>query len=156
MRGLSIFAEYLDDPEATASAFTEDGFFRTGDVVRLREDGALVFVERLKDMLKVGGENVAASEVETVARRVAGVKEIAVVARPDPFLIDVPYAFVIPQPDAPADLADQVIAACRKALADFKVPRGVRVVEDFPRSMGGAKVVKAALRQMLRDEAGAA
>lgn len=155
VRGLSIFSEYLDDPEATASSFTSDGFFKTGDGVKLREDGGIVFVERLKDMLKVGGENVAASEIETIARGVAGVKEVAVVAQPHGFLQEVPYAFIIPHPDAPADLGDQVIAACKKSLADFKVPRGARVVDDFPRSMGGAKVVKAALRQILKDEVGA-
>lgn len=153
VRGLSIFAEYMDAPEAMASAFTAEGFFRTGDIVLMREDGTMVFLDRLKDMLKVGGENVAASEIEKVALAVPGVSEVAVVAQPHPMLDEVPFAFVIPEPNAPADLADKLIAACKTSLADFKVPRGVRIVSDFPRSTGGIKVVKVELRQILLDEA---
>jgi carnitine-CoA ligase len=152
VRGVTLFAEYLGDPEATAAAFTPDGFFRTSDQVTMRPDGEMVFNDRLKDMLKVGGENVAASEVEGAVRRVAGVREVAVVGQPHPMLTEVPFAFVIPADDAPGDLAEQIIAACQRDLADFKVPRGVRLVEDFPRSLIN-KVAKAELRQMLRDEA---
>jgi crotonobetaine/carnitine-CoA ligase len=151
VRGLSVFAEYLDDPGATAAAFTEDGFFRTGDLVEMRPDGAMRFLDRIKDMLKVGGENVAASEIEAVARRVAGVRDVAVVGRPDPMLSETPFAFVIPAPDAPADLAERITAACRQALADFKVPRGVRLVDEFPRGLND-KILKAQLRQQLREE----
>jgi crotonobetaine/carnitine-CoA ligase len=152
VRGVSIFAEYLRDPEATAGAFTEDGYFRTSDLLRRRDDGAFLFADRLKDMLKVGGENVAASEIEAVARRVAGVQEVAVVAGPHKMLAEIPIAFVIPTEDAPADLPEQVIALCRSELADFKVPREVRLVEDFPRALLN-KVAKAELRKLLQAEA---
>jgi crotonobetaine/carnitine-CoA ligase len=152
VRGLSIFAEYLRDPEANAKAFTEDGFFRTGDLVTHRADGALVFSDRAKDMLKVGGENVAASEVEAVIRQVPGVQEVAVVGGPDRMRTEVPVAFVIPAPGAPDDLVDQINQSCAVRLADFKRPRSVRIVESMPRAME-AKVVKAELRRMLRAEA---
>lgn len=152
VRGLSIFAEYLDDPDATAAAFTEDDFFRTGDLVQMRPDGSMLFVSRLKDMLKVGGENVAASEIEAVIRRIPGVRDVAVVGQPHPMLAETPFAFIIASPDAPADLADRIVAVCRQALADFKVPRGVRLVEAFPRALAD-KVQKAKLREMLREEA---
>jgi crotonobetaine/carnitine-CoA ligase len=154
VRGLSVFAEYLNDPEATASSCTDDGYFRTSDLLRLREDGAFQFADRLKDMLKVGGENVAASEIEAVARRVAGVQEVAVVAGPHKMLAEIPIAFVIPTPDAPPDLRDRIIALCRAELADFKVPRDVRLVEDFPRSLLN-KVAKVELRRLLQAEANA-
>jgi carnitine-CoA ligase len=154
VRGVSVFAEYLNDPDATVASFTDDGYFRTGDLLRLREDGAFLFAERLKDMLKVGGENVAASEIEAVARRVAGVQEVAVVGGPHKMLTEIPIAFVIPTPDAPPDLPDRIVALCRAELADFKVPRDVRLVDDFPRSLLN-KVVKIELRRLLQLEASA-
>jgi crotonobetaine/carnitine-CoA ligase len=152
VRGLSIFAEYLGDPEANAKAFTEDGFFHTGDLVTLRPDGALVFSDRAKDMLKVGGENVAASEIEAVIRQVPGVQEVAVVGGPDPMRTEVPVAFVIAAPGAADDLVDQINRSCAARLADFKRPRSVRLVESMPRAME-TKVVKAELRRMLQAEA---
>ena len=152
VRGLSVFAEYLDDPDATAESFTEDGFFRTGDLVQMRPDGAMMFVSRLKDMLKVGGENVAASEIEAIVRLVPGVEDVAVVGQPHAMLAETAFAFVIASPDAPADLAEQIVAACRRSLADFKVPRGVRLVDEFPRSLA-EKVQKAKLRELLREMA---
>src|SRR5690606_30388815 len=86
VRGLPLFAEYLNRPEATAESFDEGGWFITGDRVRLGENGWLYFSDRAKDMLKVGGENVAASEVERVIALVSGVLETAVVARRDRML----------------------------------------------------------------------
>jgi len=154
IRGVSIFAEYIGDADATAAAFTEDGFFRTGDRVTLREDGAFVFADRSKDMLKVGGENVAASEIEAVIAAVPGVSEAAVVAGPHRMLGEVPVAFVIPLAGAPDDLVTQIEDACLQRLADFKRPRQVRLVEDLPRSLA-TKVAKAELRQRLKDEVAA-
>ena len=152
--GLSLFKEYLNNPEATASSFDEKGFFITGDRVTLMEDGFIRFADRDKDMLKVGGENVAASEIETVVMGVAGIQECAVVARKDPMLDEVPVVFVLVpggEPAAAADLKDQVIAACRKSLADFKVPREVRIVDALPRSTL-EKIAKAELRKVLEED----
>jgi crotonobetaine/carnitine-CoA ligase len=154
VRGVSLFAEYLNDPDATAASFTDDGWFRTSDLLRLREDGAFQFADRLKDMLKVGGENVAASEIEAVVRQAPGVQEVAVVAGPHKMLAEIPIAFVIPTPDAPLDLPDRVIALCKAELADFKVPREVRLVEDFPRALLN-KVAKVELRKLVKAEADA-
>ena len=102
-------------------------------------------------MLKVGGENVAASEIEQVIAVVPGVREAAVVAKKHPMLDEVPVVFIIPAAGveaAPADLHDTVMAACRKALADFKVPREIRFVDEMPRSTL-EKVAKAELRKLL-------
>jgi carnitine-CoA ligase len=149
--GLSLFKEYLHNEQATRESFDEHGYFITGDRVTLLADGFIKFGDRAKDMLKVGGENVAASEIEQVIALVPGVREAAVVAKKHPMLDEVPVVFIIPQAGverAPKDLHDTVMTACRRALADFKVPREVRFVDEMPRSTL-EKVAKAELRKLL-------
>ncbi|HXO68284.1 MAG TPA: AMP-binding protein [Bradyrhizobium sp.] len=149
--GLSLFKEYLHNEKATRESFDEHGFFLTGDRVTLLDNGFVKFGDRAKDMLKVGGENVAASEIEQVIAVVPGVREAAVVAKKHPMLDEVPVVFIIPHAGvarAPPDLHDTVMAACRSALADFKVPREIRFVDEMPRSTL-EKVAKAELRKML-------
>ena len=151
-RGIHLFLEYFDNPEAMASAFTEDGWFKTGDMVRLGDEGCFYYCDRDKDALKVGGENVSAKEVEDVCRTVAGVADIAIVGRSHEMLDMVPVAFIIKTPDAPADeeLAANLIAACKENLADFKVPRAAWCVEEFPRALLD-KVAKNQLRDMAEE-----
>jgi len=149
--GLSLFAEYLHNEKATRESFDEHGYFVTGDRVTLLEHGFIQFADRAKDMLKVGGENVAASEIEQVIAVVPGVREAAVVAKKHPMLDEVPVVFIIPQAGvdrAPGDLHDSVMTACRAALADFKVPHEIRFVDEMPRSTL-EKVAKAELRKLL-------
>jgi crotonobetaine/carnitine-CoA ligase len=152
-RGVSLFVGYAGDPEATEAAFTDDGLFITGDRVRLGENGFLYFADRAKDMLKVGGENVAASEIERVIREVAGVSEVAVVGRGHPMLDEVPVAFVLPSSPGDPDLAARITAACASGLASFKQPHEVRVVESLPRAALD-KVAKSELRKIVAAEFG--
>jgi crotonobetaine/carnitine-CoA ligase len=149
--GLSLFAEYLHNEKATRESYDEHGYFITGDRVTLLENGFIKFGDRTKDMLKVGGENVAASEIEQVIAVVPGVREAAVVAKKHAMLDEVPVVFIIPHAgvkNAPAELHETVMAACRKGLADFKVPREIHFVDDMPRSTL-EKVAKAELRKRL-------
>ena len=148
--GVSLFAGYLHDPAATAEAVDSEGWLATGDRAVWHADGSLSFGDRAKDMLKVGGENVAASEVERVVIEVAGVAEVAVVAAPDRMLGEVPIAFVTARAGA-EDLAARIEAACQQRLSSFKVPREIRIVESLPRSTLN-KIAKAELRLLLRDE----
>jgi crotonobetaine/carnitine-CoA ligase len=152
--GVSLFHSYLHDPDATEASYDERGLFRTGDRVTLHDDGFLQFADRDKDMLKVGGENVAASEIERVVMEVPGVREVAVIGKPHPMLDEVPVVFVIPDASefvaAPDDLQRAILAACRSRLASFKVPDEVRVVPDMPRATI-EKIAKAALRAALRS-----
>ncbi|MFT5507658.1 MAG: crotonobetaine/carnitine-CoA ligase [Hyphomicrobiaceae bacterium] len=151
-RGIQMFCEYLGDESTTLESFTEDGWFKTGDRVRLEVDGQLTFADRDKDMLRVGGENVSASEIERVIAVVPGVYEVAVVAQRHKMLDEIPVAFVIPAEKADVahsgELAERVRDACKEKLADFKVPREVFVVGEMPRSTL-EKVHKAALRKRL-------
>ncbi|MEC9434169.1 MAG: AMP-binding protein [Pseudomonadota bacterium] len=153
-RGIQLFLEYLGNEKATNDSFDADGWFDTGDRVRLDEDGWITFADRDKDMLKVGGENVAASEIERVVATVGGVYENAVVARKDRMLDEVPVVFVIPAPgvgpEAHEGLKARILAECRDKLADFKRPREVFVVSEMPRSTL-EKVHKAELRKRLAE-----
>jgi crotonobetaine/carnitine-CoA ligase len=151
VRGLSMFSEYLGNARATADSFDADGWFRTGDRVDLLECGSIRFGDRTKDMLKVGGENVAASEIERVIAMVPGVSECAVVARAHRMLDEVPVAFVLPAAGAPDDLLQRIRDACAAQLADFKRPHELRLVDSLPRSTL-EKVAKAELRRQLLAE----
>jgi crotonobetaine/carnitine-CoA ligase len=119
--------------------------------VRLGENGYLYFADRAKDMLKVGGENVAASEIESVVNSVPGVAECAVVAMRHPMLDEAPVAFVIAHPGQAEGLPDRIMAACADRLASFKRPHQVRLVDSLPRSTL-EKIAKAELRAVLAAE----
>ena len=148
-RGISVALEYLHDREATDAAWAPDGWFETGDRVRVLPGGWIAFGDREKDVLKVGGENVAASEVEAVIARVPGVADVAIVPAPHPMLEEVAVAFVVAE--GPGDgLADRIVAACRAELADFKVPRAVYLVDALPRGTI-EKVAKEELKRRARE-----
>ena len=147
VRGVSLFKEYFGNAEATAAAFDDDGWFDTGDLITMGEDGDLFFSDRLKDMLKVGAENVAASEIEAVIMESKLVAECAVVGQPHAMLDEVPVVFVIPRV-AGEDVSAGVIEACAANLADFKVPWAVHIVDELPRSTL-EKIAKAELRKGL-------
>jgi crotonobetaine/carnitine-CoA ligase len=156
IRGLSLFQEYLGNDAATAGSYTADGWFRTGDRVDLLDEGSIRFGDRTKDMLKVGGENVAASEIERVIAAVPGVHECAVVARRHRMLDEVPVAFVIPTGQVPEPALRAAITEARaRQLADFKRPHELRLVDSMPRSTL-EKVAKAQLRALLEGEGGPA
>lgn len=153
IRGVTLFAEYLNDQAATDAAFTPDGWFKTGDRVRTSDSGYLYFADREKDMLKVGGENVAASEVESVIMGVSGVREVAVVGKPHPMLDEVVAAFLVLEPNAGEDAIERVVEHCQSNLADFKVPKDLRIVTELPRATLN-KVAKAELRKLLQADQG--
>ncbi|NNE72161.1 MAG: acyl--CoA ligase, partial [Acidimicrobiales bacterium] len=149
-RGIQLFLEYLDNPEANEKAFTADGWFRTGDMVRVTPEGYWFYSERDKDLLKVGGENVSARHVEDTCRAVGGIADIAVVGQSHEMLDQVPVAFVVKSADAPDDDAEfekALIDHCADQLSDFKVPRAVYFVDDFPRATLD-KVAKNKLRDI--------
>ena len=145
--GLTMFLEYLHDDEATATAYDAEGWFDTGDLVTPFDDGHIRFDNRGKDMLRVGAENVSAADVERVISQVAGVKEVAVVGKPDRMLDEVPVAFVIPF-GATDGLVERILEHCRAGLAPFKVPREVHLVDELPR-VTLEKVDKKTLRAQL-------
>ncbi|WP_029431367.1 long-chain fatty acid--CoA ligase [Blastococcus sp. URHD0036] len=145
IRGAKVFSGYWRDPEATERAFV-DGWFKTGDVGRLDEDGFLYIEDRKKDMIVSGGENIATPEVERVLYEHPDVVEAAVIGHPDERWGEVPHAFVVVR--AGATLTSEDVAEfCRARLAKFKVPAYTTVVGQLPRTASG-KVVKRELRTM--------
>ena len=148
-RGRGVFSGYYNDPEKTEAAFWEGGWFRTGDLGVLDVEGRVTFRGRLKDMLKVGGENVAAVEIEGYLALHPAVKLAQVVGLPDEKYGEVPVAFVELIPGAAATEAE-MIDFCLGDIASFKVPRHVRFVEDWP--MGATKILKSALRERILAE----
>jgi fatty-acyl-CoA synthase len=144
LRGPKVFKGYWRDADATAAAFA-GGWFHTGDIGVRDDDGYLYIVDRLKDMIVSGGENIAGSEVERVLYEHDAVLEAAVVGRPDDRWGEVPVAFVALRPAAAAD-ADELLEHCRARLAKFKVPKEISFVEALPRNPSG-KVLKRELRQ---------
>ncbi|MGH9042012.1 MAG: class I adenylate-forming enzyme family protein [Acidimicrobiia bacterium] len=147
--GVSLMLGYHNRPEETAAAL-HDGWLHTGDLGRMDEDGYLSFVDRRKDVIKRGGENVSASEVELVLGEFPGVAEAAVVGRPDPVRDEAVVAFVVAAPGAGLD-PGALDEHCRARLARFKVPEEYRVVEALPRTSIG-KVEKKTLREQLETE----
>jgi crotonobetaine/carnitine-CoA ligase len=146
--GLSLFAGYWNNAQATGESFTEDGWFITGDIVTLHADGSIQFADRAKDVIKVGGENVSAAEVERIVAAVPGIRECAAVARADEVYGEVVVVFVAVTGDAPAQVTEAVLARCRDSLSKFKVPREVIVLDSLPRANIG-KIAKAELRARL-------
>lgn len=146
VRGPKVSPGYWRDPEATAAAH-RNGWFHTGDIGRFDEDGYLYVVDRKKDMIRSGGENLASSEVERVLYDHPAVAQAAVVAGPDAKWHEVPVAFVVlrrGQTVTESELAQ----FCAQRLAKFKVPKQVHFLDDLPRNPSG-KVLKRELRQRL-------
>lgn len=145
LRGRSIMAGYLDDPQATAEAFAPGGWLRTGDLGVVDPTGCLRIVGRSKDMFIVGGFNAYPAEIENGILAHPDVLQVAVIGIPDPRLGQVGMAFVVTGPDGTLDGSD-LIQWCRGQMANFKVPRAVEVVDELPLNATG-KVLKDVLRE---------
>ena len=139
---------YLGQPEATAQVIVEGDWVRTGDIGRVDEDGFIFIVDRLKDLIISGGENIASPEVEAVLAEHPSVSEAAVIGVPDPTMGESVTAVVVAAPGATID-AEALIAYSREHLAAFKCPRAVRVVDALPRNASG-KVLKRDLRERMQ------
>jgi fatty-acyl-CoA synthase len=150
VRGPGVTPGYWHDPEATRTAFTANGWFRTGDAGRMTADGIIYVVDRIKDMYISGGENVYPAEVEDVIDALEAVSQCAVIGVPDPKWGEVGLALVVARPGRQLD-PDAVLAHCRERLARFKVPRSVRIVASLPLSPQG-KVLKKELRRLYVED----
>jgi len=146
--GVCTLKAYYKDPKPALTGEPDPGWFRTADLFTLDEAGRLAFRGRIKDMLKVGGENVSAAEIENYLLAMPAIAVVQVVSAPDDNLGEVPAAFI--ERKAGASLTEEeVIAFCRAGVARFKVPRIVRFVTEWP--MSSTKIQKERLRAILRE-----
>ncbi|HKD45828.1 MAG TPA: AMP-binding protein [Candidatus Angelobacter sp.] len=155
VRGPCLSPGYFEDPAANEALY-RGGWHHTGDVAYRDEHGWLYFLDRKKDMIKSGGENVSSQEVEEAISQHPGVAEVAVIGLPDPYWIEKVVACVVPAPGAnPSE--EELLAYARIRLAGFKVPKQIHVIAEFPKNPTG-KVLKRVLRERFTDhdlEAGA-
>jgi fatty-acyl-CoA synthase len=145
VRGPNVFSGYWGRPADTQRSFSDDGWFRTGDVVRVEPDGWTYVVDRIKDVIISGGENVYPAEVEAVLATLPGVQACAVVATPDERWGEVGVAFVVLAPEATGSesaLTEQL----RARLARYKVPRSILFVDEIPTTVTG-KIRRNELRE---------
>jgi acyl-CoA synthetase (AMP-forming)/AMP-acid ligase II len=145
LRSPSVMKEYLDDADATAAAFTGDGWLHTGDIGTVDERGCLKIVGRSKDMFIVGGFNAYPAEIENLLLRHPDVNQAAVIGIPDARLGEVGMAFVVRRPGATVT-EDDVVAWARREMANYKAPRVVEFVDELPVNATG-KVEKLVLRE---------
>jgi malonyl-CoA/methylmalonyl-CoA synthetase len=148
VRGPNVFKGYWRMPEKTAEEFTADRFFKTGDVGRVDARGYVCIVGRSKDLIISGGYNVYPAEIEGFINELPGVAESALVGVPHPDFGEVGVAVVIAKPGATLN-ADQIIAALKSNLANFKIPKRCFVVSELPRNTMG-KVQKNLLREQYK------
>ncbi len=151
VRGYCLIDEYYKDAEKTAEAFEPDGFFHTGDIGSFDAEGQIMFHGRTKDMLKVGGENVAAAEIETFLAGHPAVKLAQVVGIPDPRMQEIPVVFVEKYDDQEVT-EQELIDFCKGKIASYKIPRYVRFVTEWP--MSTSKIQKFRLRDKILTELG--
>jgi fatty-acyl-CoA synthase len=147
-RSPQLLSGYFDAPDRTAAAF-EGGWFHSGDLAVMDDDGYITVVDRKKDMIKTGGENVSSREVEEVIYRMPQVSEVAIIGLPDPKWIEAVAAVIVVKSGQVLDAA-AVIAHCKEQLANFKAPKCVFFVDALPKTPSG-KVLKRELRQQYQS-----
>jgi acyl-CoA synthetase (AMP-forming)/AMP-acid ligase II len=147
VRGAAPLPRYWGDPGAMSAALTNDGFYRTGDVGTIDSQGYLTIVDRLRDVIITGGENVFPAEVEAVLAGHAAVADVAVIGIPDDRWGETVHAVVVPRtgPYTGDQFTAELIGYARERLAGFKCPTGVTLVPSLPRNPTG-RLRRASLR----------
>ncbi|QHC02302.1 long-chain-fatty-acid--CoA ligase [Epidermidibacterium keratini] len=143
-RGPTVMREYWNKPKETDEAF-RGGWFHSGDLCVMDDEGFITVVDRVKDMIISGGENIYCAEVEAAIDAHPKVREVAVVGRPDPKWVETPVAFVVPTDPNDPPTEDDVIAFVKDRIASYKKPSAVEIVDELPRNATG-KVQKFKLR----------
>jgi len=146
IRGTCVTNGYLNKPDATKAAFDSEGWFHSGDIAYIDDDGFAYIVDRKKDMINVGGEKVFPSEVEDMLLTHQKIKDLVIVGIPDELKGEAPKAFIQLKEDESATAAE-IREYCKTKMAPYKVPVAVEFIEEVPRSASGK-----ALRRMLRDK----
>ena len=148
-RAPTVMQGYWNNAEATDEAFA-GGWFHSGDLCRMDDEGYITVIDRKKDMIISGGENIYSAEVEAAIESHAGVREVAVIAVPHPRWMETPRAVIVPTDPAHPPSEAEIMAHCAQRLASYKKPTSVAFVDQLPRNASG-KVLKATLRERWRE-----
>jgi fatty-acyl-CoA synthase len=151
MRGPSVMKGYYKDPEKTTETL-RGGWLHTGDIGRFDEDGFLYFVDRKKDMIKSGGENVSSQEVENIIFKHDKVMQVAVIGTPHEYWIEAVTAVIVPYPGVEVT-EEEIVSYCKERMAGYKVPKKVIFVQEMPTTPSG-KILKRLLKEQLLKEGG--
>jgi long-chain acyl-CoA synthetase len=146
VRGTCVTRGYLNKPEATQQVFDAEGWFHSGDIAYMDEEGYAYIVDRLKDMINVGGEKVFPSEVEDMMLAHPRIKDVVIVGIPDEIKGEAPKAFIQIK-EGETVTVEEIRAFCKAKMAHYKVPVAVEFIDEIPRSAAGK-----ALRRLLRDK----
>jgi acyl-CoA synthetase (AMP-forming)/AMP-acid ligase II len=149
VRGWNVMKGYYNKPDETQAALDDEGWLHTGDSGLMDAEGNLKFTGRIKDIVRVGGENVSAMEVENFLLTHPKIKNAAVIAVPDPRKTEVCMAVVQLKEGAEAT-EDEIVAYCRDRIANFKTPKYVRFVDEYPLT-GSGKIQKFILKERFGD-----
>jgi fatty-acyl-CoA synthase len=147
-RGPTVFKEYYKNPTATAEAL-RNGWFHSGDLVRQDEEGYIFIVDRKKDMIISGGENIYPAEVEQAIRKHSLVDDVSVIGVPHKKWVETPRAYVVTKENAKLE-PEEIIQHCQKYLASYKKPTSVEFIDELPRNAAG-KVLRRQLRELDKD-----
>lgn len=149
VKGYNIMVGYLDDPDQTAEAITEDGWLQTGDIGVMDNDGNIAITDRKKDMYINGGFNVYPAEVEATMLQHQQIGQVSVVGAPDTRMGEIGFAFVVPAPGSTPN-EDQLLDWCKQEMANYKCPREIVFVKELPLNASG-KVLKYELREIAEE-----
>jgi fatty-acyl-CoA synthase len=136
---------YWNNPDATAEA-TRGGWFHSGDLVRRDDQGFVYVVDRKKDMIISGGENIYSTEIEDVVDAHPKVREVAVIGVPHPRWVETPLAVIVPSDPEDPPTEQEIESWCRERLASYKKPDAIRIIDELPRNVSG-KILKTELRE---------
>jgi 2,3-dihydroxybenzoate-AMP ligase len=155
LKGPGVFTGYYNNPEENKAAFTQDGFFRTGDVAKINEKGFITLTGRIKEMINRGGESISATQIERLITRHPDVAAVAVIPMPDPVMGERVCAYI--QPKAGAQLSfDEIISFLKEEKASvLQLPERIEFIETMPYT-GAEKVDKQSLRQDIEKKLQAA
>jgi len=150
-KGPGVFIGYYNNPEENAKAFTEDGFFKTGDQLMVDDNGNFIITGRIKDMIKRGGENISPAEIEDLIITHPDVAQVSVVGMPDPVLSERVCAYVQLRPGAKLNFEDIISFLKSKGASVLQLPERVELIESIPLTEAG-KTDKKPLREDIRKK----
>ena len=148
----TVFRGYYNDPAATEQAM-RGGWFHTGDLAYLDDDGCLWFIDRKKDIVRRGGENISSREVEEIINSHPKIAESALIGIPDKVLGEEVMAYVVVKPEEVPPSREEIIEYCKTRLAKFKVPRYIEYREGFPKTPSG-RIIKTKLKEEAESKSG--